>query len=960
VLSQAWHIRLLGRVEARQGETVVSRFATRQAARLFVYLAGNVGKNASRESLIEMLWPDVDLETGRNRLRVALASIRRLIELPGTRPGSVLVADRTHLRLSDDACRVDAHEFRRSVNRAMAEPSQQRAAELLIQADELYGGAFCEGLDEDDWILDERYSLTHLQVTGQIRLSEILALSGDAERAVKYARRAVLADPLSEPARRVMIRMLLARDQADAATLELREFERVLRRETGLSPSPETVRLLDSNRRVAVADRVAPVAAPRPAVAIATAPITEIAAPADDRLPHFLDRFVERLDELSSLESLINVSRIVSLTGPGGIGKTRLAVELMRSATASFGSGMWFVPVPQDRPGHLLDLVVQALNLGQSNAPDPLALIASILGMAAPESMRPASLLVIDGAEHLPDTAGKEILALLRAAPNLTLVITSRRRLGLVGEQEHEVRPLEVVDLQSSPSLKEVAGNPSVRLFVDRAQAVQPDFQLTGTNAPHLLQICRALDGIPLAIELAAARIRRVPLRAMAEDLEQLKAAEESRSWRPSRQRSLHSTIAWSFDALLQEDQNGLTALSVFPRSCDPEAAEAVLSASDPRPVLDRLVESFLVIRENGSRDVRYRMLNSVRDFAAARLNEEEARALERKHAEHYMYRAMRFAASIPSGVFGHNMLVNERENFRAALDWYSSKPELATFVASLTWLWVFHGGLTEGRHWVQYARARIDPNDKAALAQLDLSEGILACYRDEGDEAIHHIAAASELFEELGDSHGLNQTLWATGYAEFVRGNFPAAREVMTRSLAGTNPVGTGWWMAACHNLLGFTEYGENNLDQAESHFHASKEIWERIGERMVTSHSDLGLAKVAWSKGKLSEAEQLYKSTLQRFVQREDYRGITYSVEGLARVSVSFERFSLAARLLGAAQRLRETHHLHLDATDSRLHDEAVEVVKAKLTRRFDAEWSIGYGLNPDAIPRYAANAT
>ena len=975
MLSQPWQIRLLGRLEARQGETVVSRFATRHVARLFVYLSGNVGKSVSREAVTEMLWPEVDLETGRNRLRVALASIRRLIELPGTRPGSVLIADRSHLELSSQACRVDAHEFRRMVTRGLAEPSQQKAAELLARSDEFYEGPFCDGLDEDDWIADERYSLTHLQVTGQIRLGEILAQTGDFDRAIRHARRAVHADPLSEPARRVTIRLLLAQGKQDEAVLELREFERVLKRETGLSPSPETMRLLpgrspersaspvgtvhDGNSRRGDRPSVlTPAAAEPPLAELADKPVSQNAL--NDRLPQFLDKYVERLDELSSLEALVTVSRIVTLTGPGGIGKTRLAVELIRSAANSFGSGIWFVPVPLENPSHLLELVVQAIAMGQTNSEEPLTLIASVLGKGRLDAQRPAGLIVIDGAEHLPESAGLEIRALLRAAPNLTLLITSRRKLGVVGEQEHEVKPLDVANLDFAPNLKEISGYPSIRLFVERAQAVQPDFQLTATNAPFLAQICDALDGIPLAIELAAAQIRRVPLRSMGEHLGQLKSSEESRSWRPSRQRSLQTTLTWTFDALSADAKTALVQLSIFRRSWDLEAAEALLTVEDPRGALESLLQSFLIVRETVAWESRYRMLNSVRDFAAARLTPEETSELAERHAAHFMQRAVRFAASIPAGVFGHNMLVQERENFQAALSWYASRPELPTFVSSLTWHWVFHGGLSEGQEWVQNARRTVRQDDRRGLAQLDLSEGILACYQDRGDIALDHLKSAAEVFGELGDSNGESRARWAMGYAEFVRGNFVEARRLLSTSLAELDLVSGAWWAAACHNLLGFAEFGEQNMDEAERHFQSSREIWSRIGERVVTAQADLGLAKVAWKKGNYERAEALYKSSLEQFQSRSDYRGMTYSIEGLARVLASAGRSSLAARLLGAAQRLRETHGLQLDATDSKLHEDAVDSVKAKLIRRFDPEWSIGYGLNPEAVARYAATAS
>lgn len=933
MISEKWQINLFGHVSARRHRTVISRFATRPTALLFVKLSLRNGHAFSRDELVELLWPECDTSTGRARLRVALSSLRRQLEPPDTRPGSVLVADRMSAALTEEGCAVDVVEYCNLVEDALMQASQRRAIACLLRADELYVGPFCDGFDAD-WIRDERLALTHLQVTGQMRLGQLLAQTGDISAGLKHARRAVQADPLSEPARRVLLRLIVASGHREEAERELEAFRRFLFREVGLEPAPETLRVLET-----------PVRQPAASVATVGENSGEMDGPRTRprQLPSFTDAYVERPEELSSLEALLCVSRLLVLTGPAGVGKTRLAVEVAQIASESFTAGIWFVSVPPEEPGRLIDLVANVLDPMRASGEEPIDAARRILAGSDP------ALVVIDGAESLPASASGEVYALLRAAPTLTLLVTSRRKLGVAGEQDYQVQPLQTPDDEAT-SLTDVATSPSVRLFVERTRRSAPDFQVNQANAGAISRICRSLDGIPMGIELAAAQVRRQPLAKIERELTGVGIGDRKKG-----SRSLTSAIASSLDSLSAEDHQSLLLLTVFTHDFDLAAAESVLGLPNGVHVLESLAENSLLIRQS---PLRYRMLASIRDFGAKRLSAEHAAIAANRHASHYKFAAIHFASGVAEvGPYLFAPVDRDSENMRCALLWYLHHPELlpdfCIMVTSLTWFWVGRGRVAEGIGYVRQARQMLGEANEGTAGRLLLSEGILSCYWDDAEPAIKLLKRAIPALEPgpLATS-----ARWALGFANYLTGAYDEARELLQSSLEEFERIGSAWWCGATNNVLGFTECASGHLAESERYFLASTENWRVTADRVVPTHNALGLARVYWKRGEYARAEQTYRECLHKFEAVGDRRGVAYAIEGLARVSASVERHAMAARLLGISEALRESQGRRLDYADSFLHQATRKTLEQALGSRFEVEWRVGHGLTMEAGVRYA----
>lgn len=514
-----WRIELLGRLRASSGDVELTRFGSRHIAALLARLALFPRRAHSREELVDLLWPDADLDTGRNRLRQALATLRRLLESPGL--GDVLIADRQQVRLNPSAFSCDVSEFEVCVARRDA------AGALALYAGELLPGHY------DEWILDERNRLTGL------------------------ADRLSLDDPV--------------RNEAIAAT----------------PPAGVRMQATTTSRP----DR-------------------------KELLPAFVARFFGREAQRAELAQWLAEHRLVTLLGAGGTGKTRLAAEVARDVRERFDI-VAFVALAECRQvGELAARVRAAVQL-PDNADDALEQIQLLLEDHA-------ALLVLDNLEQLVDTGASAWLeALLQRLPRLRVLATSRRALDVDGERRFDVDPLPLP--APGADLAACALNPSVALFVDRAQGVRPGFALTAGNAADVAALCRELEGVPLAIELAASRAHALSVSDMRAQMSQrfgLLARKGPRAARAARHASLDTALAWSWQLLNDDDQSSLAALSVFREGWTTAGAAALWECHDAPDRLARLMQDSLVRCEalaDGS--LRWTLFEMVREFAAERLD---------------------------------------------------------------------------------------------------------------------------------------------------------------------------------------------------------------------------------------------------------------------------------------------------------------------------------------------------
>ena len=539
-----WNVQLLGGLRATRGHTVLAQFPARPVAMLLARLALQPERRHAREELIDLLWPDAELEVGRNRFRQVLSTLRRLLEPPDVPPDSVLVADRLTVGFAPDAVACDAAEFERLLRK-----------DMVGEALELYRGELLPGFI-DEWVDEERLRLSALH-----------------DRALTRSR---LAGAKS-------------RDTASTA-----------------------------------ADKPQPSRQP--------------VAPARF-LPSYVSVFFGRERDKRRVLEALGSHRLVTLIGLGGFGKTRLAVESAR-AVEGFDT-VAFVGLSEVADAALIgDAVRSALRM-EASQEDALAQVAAFL------SDRDV-LLVLDNFEQLVEEGARVLMEILERIPRLRALVTSRRALDLPGEHLLAVEPLPIPE--SSMAAADAVATPSVALFIDRARGARADFALTDDNRAALIELCRSLEGLPLAIEIAASRIRAYSPRemcaALAERFELL-TRSGPRATRYGRHMSLQSAIEWSWNLLSEPQQTFFAALSVFRGTFSADAVAAVCEAKDARAGLDALVADSLLRSEVDASDVtRFSMLDTLREFAGERVGGASA-SLRARHRAYFLELARETGAEI-------------------------------------------------------------------------------------------------------------------------------------------------------------------------------------------------------------------------------------------------------------------------------------------------------------------------
>jgi len=785
---------MLGQLRACHTARTINRFSTQKTGLLLAYLAYYRKRVHPREELAELFWPDSDVEACRTNLRVALLSLHRQLEPPGTPAGSVLMCQRTCVQLNPQVITTDVADFEAALQAAWLEDDPIQQAHYLSEALNLYRGVLLPGFYEE-WVLTERDRLADAHVGALKQLIAILEKAGDLNRAVEYAHQAVVADPLREEIHLDLMRLYAATGRPAAALRQYQELERLLREELKEEPSEEArvfVERLQKRRYVAAmhrrrtiqsqsdsrnrGDSVAlpwpqpqrlresprpPVAAPppqdngsrNPSLAGKKAvgrqhgtqdnglPNTSSPRSAEApslRLPMQFTRFFGREEEIARLQELVNGeraddhSRLITLTGPGGSGKTRLAIECVRQAASVRAGAVWFVPLAD-----LIDArLIPAAILG-TLCPNTSTRSEALEEVVAALANRP-TLLILDNFEHLVESGAALVKTLLECVPTLTCLVTSRQRLGLEGEQEFPVAPLPTPSAPGTPErLLEFA---SVQLFVDRAQLTRPDFQVTARNAADVAALCDRLEGIPLAIELAAPWIQSLtPAQILSRIERRFDLLVSRRRDIGPRHVTLRAALEWSYRLLSPELQRFFARLSVFRGGWTLETAEAVCgnaevweygSQAPTQPpshtstphLLARLQAHSLVVAEEAEGGMRYRLLETLREYANEQLSAAERERLARRHAAYYLELAENTKAKGAGAEQAEGLarLEEEHDNFRAALEWaLASEPEIALRLTVALWrFWYVRGYLNEGRRWLEEALSRSEDGPESIRAR--------------------------------------------------------------------------------------------------------------------------------------------------------------------------------------------------------------------------------------------------
>lgn len=628
-------------------------------------------------------------------------------------------------------------------------------------------------------------------------------------------------------------------------------------------------------------------------------------------LPAEVTSFVGRRHELAEVKRLLSGSHVVTLTGVGGVGKSRLALRAAVDLRRAFPGGVWLVELAElSDPGLVEHAVADAIGLADySRLPELDRLIERLAGRHA--------LIVLDNCEHLLTSCAVLVDALVRSLPHLRVLVTSRQPLGIVSEQTVAVAPLPLPVADGSLSTAEsLVECDAVQLFAERAAAVLPGFTVTEANQEAVAAICRRLDGLPLAIELAAVRLRALSAEQVLERLDdRFRLLTAGSRAAPPRQRTLRALIDWSYELCTPGERLLWQRASVFSGGLDLEAAEDVCSGDGIRTgeILDLvsgLVEKSVLVREEQPGSVRYRLLDTIRQYGRERLAASGRMAdLQRRHRDHYCRLAARARAEIfsSSQVAWLADLQREHANLRTALEWSYGEPgEEGTglaMAADLFYHWVTRAHVREGRVWLdQGLAAGAGPEETRVVALW--AGAWLAMLQDDTESAAGMVEESRAIAQRLGLERALAYATTCSGAIAMRRGDQSAAIKLLREAADAHRVVGDPAGLALtlirlchAHSFMGdgalARSIGEESLVLCETH----GDSWHR-------AYTLMALGVEAWREGDFARAVALEKDGLRFNRMINDIRGAGLNVEVLAWVAASEGRYERAARLLGALE--------------------------------------------------------
>lgn len=621
------------------------------------------------------------------------------------------------------------------------------------------------------------------------------------------------------------------------------------------------------------------------------------------------------------VQRLLGASRLLTLTGTGGVGKTRLGRELAASQRATFPDGIWIVELSALTDPRLIPQAVATV-LGVRETADRPLTTALAEALCADHA-----LLILDNCEHLIDGCAALAEALLSTCPGLQILATSRQALGIAGETTFRVPPLSLPAPASPPPGPERAAPASeaVRLFVERAQAAVPSFTLTERNSPAVEQICLSLDGLPLAIELAAARIGVLSPEQIAARLDDRfhLLTSGSRTALP-RHQTLQAMVDWSHELLDEQERVLLRRLAVFAGGWTLDAAEEVcgadgLTASSILDLLSGLVAKSMVLTVEHADEVRYRFLESPRVYAAEKLREAgEETTLRERHCAWLVALAERgeLALSGPRSVWWLDRLERERENTRAALTWCVEQADAESglrLAGALTQFWLVRGPYWESRATLAEllgmpAAQATAETIQAARTRALLAAGRLAMRQDDRDTAERYFQDALEICREHGDQRNLGIAQFSLGHVARVRKQYPAARRHHAEAIRIFQALGDDHWLANTRHDLGLAAYYEGDLTTAREHYQATLAISERLGDERGIASALNELGEVAFLQGRLDEARALEGASLTMARRIDDKKLTAITLGALAGIAVAQGRPTRGLRLAAVSAALNE----------------------------------------------------
>lgn len=819
----------------------------RKAIALLAYLAVNdlaqPHQKFSRESLSALFWPDYEQAKAYSYLRRTLWEIHQIIG------AGWLIAEREFIAMNAEAkIDLDISRFRELLSKARKPKlAPSLRISLLSDAISLYRDHFLSGFSLrdappfDEWASAQSEKLKHELAGALSLLSETYCASNQAEAALPYARRRVALDPLNESSHRQLMEVYVQAGQRNAALNQYHVCERLLRKELNLDPQPETRALYKTIRKGAA---VLP----------------------KHNLPLQLTSFVGREKELADIQELLQKTRLLTLIGPGGTGKTRLSIEVAGEMLDQFPDGVWLVELaPIFDP--LLVSRTTAIAIGLRDEPQ-----RPVIDMLCDYLREKRMLILLDNCEHLVDACAQMADRILHAAPHSSILASSREGLGIGGEVTYRVPSLGLPDLGHLPPLESLSQYEAVKLFLDRATAAVPSFTVTNATAPALAQICYQLDGIPLAIELAAVKVRVLGVDQIARRLDdRFRLLNGGSRTTFERHQTLRAAIDWSYNLLPAAEQVLFRRLSVFGGGWTLDAAEQVCAdgpaeTDDVLGLLEQLINKSLVMKEEVQDGTRYRMLETIRHYASEKLVETgESDGLRDRHMEYFLELVETAAPHLvrPEQLEWLARLDEDLENLRLVLEWSLSNALTLSSLrlcSALGTFWVVRCYWKEGSRWLESALAQPLQNasieERIARARALNTDAELASYLYDLTRMEVSTKASLDLCDQEMYAHDLAIARFYAGQVSQRSGQNERARLLLEQSLAEFRERGDLYWEARTYSLLAQILVETGSESRLEGNV-LSLELARKAGERLHLAQVLYDQAVWAWNGHQIERAE-------------------------------------------------------------------------------------------------------
>ncbi len=924
---------LLGAFQATRDGQPVAGFESNKVRALLTYLAIETDHPHSREELACLLWPDQPDLAARSNLRQALANLRRTIGDEAAQPPFLLI-DREFIRFNSEADYwLDTTEFTELLT-ASERHSHRRAetckhcAQLLQRAVEFYRGNFLEHFfvsDSDafdEWALARREKMRHMVLTALYRLADFYERRGDYTQAYHYAAQQLDLDPWCEEAYRQIMRALAFDGQRSAALAQFETCRRILSLELRVEPGAEMQALFEAIKAGKLPYSEGPPS------------ILHLCNPSMESSP-----IIGREKELNELAELLErpSCRMVTLTGPGGIGKTRLALQAAAAQDGGFAHGIYCVPlIGLDSGEFLVTAIGEALGISVSSGEDPRR---QLIHWLADREM----LLVLDNFEYLlhpliPSLQGEQgaagseearetegithepileidssplgvVVEILQKAPRVVLLVTSRERLKLHAEWVFDLHGLDYPVPGNATDLEQYS---AVQLFMLHARKVRRQFSLSESDGRAVVRICQLVEGMPLAIELAASAVHQRSCAAIAAEIERdLQTLASAIRDIPERHRSVWAAFEHSWRWLSLEEQQSLGRLSVFRGGFDETAAAQAACA--PSSVLGTLVDKSLLRIDLGGR---YGMHELVQHYAYARLV--KAGELESAQNAHLSY-FLRLAEEAEPILYAAQQrqwlerLEQDHENLRAALKWSLENGNVewsARLSGALARFWGLRGYLNEGRQWLEQVIALFEPgcDGLAFQAKVFMGAGMLAWRQSEFYRAAEYTEKSLVLTRQIGDPAAISRILQSLATIESARGNYTRATTILEEVLALDRESGNRENLAYDLGSLADVAFQQGNYGPAQTFYEESLALHRERGDKNSIAICLHNLGEVCHQLGDDAQSLGLTEEATSLFRELGVKQGLAVSLGNLGELTLRSGDLERALRLYHEALSLQK----------------------------------------------------